>query len=144
MARAICAKKICIRLNDLGYLCEKHCHPFEKNWHLFKRLHSRQSLLLAADFTWAVRGLVAQAGVTRQTCQKMWMIWYKRCVNHPNELSRYMFWRIMVLAFTTSVYRYTFYSRLSLNNKFKQVMVWPFRIQISNAFGGWFLPCHLP
>ena len=150
-------EKICIRSHGSGYLCKKNLHLFEQlgvsvrktlssvrkkltSVQTARAIHSKQSLLLAADFTWAVRDLVAQAGVMRQTCQKMWMIWCKRYVHHPNELSRYMFWRIMILAFTTSVYRYTFYSRLSLNNKFEQVMVWPFRIQISNAFGGWYLP----
>ena len=150
-------EKICIRSHRSGYLCKKNLHPFEQlglsvrktlssvrkkltSVQTARAICSKQSLLLAADFTWAVRDLVAQAGVTRQTCQKMWMIWYKRCVNHPNELSRYVFCRIMILAFTTSIYRYTFYSRLSLNNKFEQFMVWPFCIQISNAFGGWYLP----
>ena len=67
-------------------------------------------------------------------------MWYKRCINHCNELSQYLFCWITILAFITFVYRYTFYSRLSLNNKFERVMVCPFRMQISNAFGGWYLP----
>lgn len=80
-------EKICIRSHRSGYLCKKNLHPFERLGLSVQKtlssvqkkltsvqtawaIHSKQSLLLAADFTWAVCDLVAQVGVTRQTCQR--------------------------------------------------------------------------
>ena len=88
-AQAIHAKKICIHSHSSGYPCEKNLHPFEwlmgylweKRCHPFKKIviSSNSSSYLfktviivsrGFDFTWAVRNLVARAGVTWQTCQK--------------------------------------------------------------------------
>ena len=60
---------------------------------------------------------------------------FKRCLTLPHKLSRYIFCWIAIFAFMTFPYRYAFYSRLLILKKFpEQVMFWPFRMQISNAF----------
>ena len=60
---------------------------------------------------------------------------FKLCLPLLHELSRYIFCWIAIFAFMTFAYRYAFYWRLLIFNKFpEQVMFWPFCMQVSNAF----------